>query len=82
MGRYLHKVFMQRQFHFFEYFINAPLPVSVSEITIGPYFGKPLRQYVLLKAADKFSMGTAGKRPAFFYATIYAAKPRRVNSQK
>ncbi len=45
---------MQRQLHAFEHFINALVPVSVSEVAIRSYFGKLFRQYVLLKAAGKF----------------------------
>ncbi len=46
---------MQRQLHAFEHFINSPVPVSVSEVAIGSYFGKLFGQYVLLKVADKFA---------------------------
>ncbi len=31
---------MQRQLHAFEHFINALVPVSVSEVAIGSYFTK------------------------------------------
>ena len=46
---------MQRKFHFFEYFVDALVSVSVCQVSVGSYFGKPLRQYMLLKTADKFS---------------------------
>jgi len=40
---YFHQAFMQRQFHLFEHFIYSAVPVSVTQIPIGSYFGKSLR---------------------------------------
>src|SRR2546428_12869317 len=54
LHRYFYQAFMQRQFHFFEYFIDAPVAISVTEVPIGSYFGKPSRKNMLFKTTDKF----------------------------
>ena len=43
------------------------MSVSVSEVSVGSYFGKTLRQNMLSKAADKFC---AAKCHLFFYTSI------------
>jgi len=45
---------MQRQFHCFKHCINTLLPVPVSQVSIGSYFGKSFWQDVLLEATYKF----------------------------
>lgn len=52
--RYFYQAFMQRQFHFFEHFINTLMAISVAQISVCSYLGKPNRQYMLFKTADKF----------------------------
>src|SRR3954452_9796360 len=53
LKRYFYQAFMQRQFHFLKYIINACMPPPVGQVTIGSYFGKSGGQYVLFKAAYK-----------------------------
>ena len=67
LQRDFYKPLMQRQFHFFESFINALAAVPVGKVPVGSYFGKSFRQYVLFKTADKF---TACKRHLFLFTII------------